>query len=204
MGLKEKLKDSPKLKKILLWMLMPRNQARPRLWVKLFVNPFKHSRGRHSLIRCRARMDVLPFNPFSLGADSTIEDFATVNNGVGAVRIGDRTLIGLGCVLIGPVSVGNDVILAQNIVVSGLNHGYEDVSMPIRMQKVSTKDIVIEDEVWIGANSVIVAGVTIGKHAVVAGGSVVTKSVAAYTIVAGNPAKAIKRYNVDLKEWLKI
>jgi len=107
-------------------------------------------------------------------------------------------------VLIGPVSVGNDVILAQNIVVSGLNHGYEDVSMPIRMQKVSTKDIVIEDEVWIGANSVIVAGVTIGKHAVVAGGSVVTKSVAAYTIVAGNPAKAIKRYNVDLKEWLKI
>jgi len=204
MGIKEKLKGSPKLKNLLLWMLMPRNQARPRLWVKLFVNPFIHSKGRHSLIRCRVRLDVLPFNPFSLGADSTIEDFCTVNNGVGAVSIGARTRIGLGSVLIGPVTIGNDVLLAQNIIVSGLNHGYEDVSMPISMQKVSTKGITIEDEVWIGGNAVILSGITIGKHSIVAAGSVVTKDVPPYTIVAGNPARPKKQYDATLKEWVKV
>lgn len=204
MGLKEKLKESPKLKKMTLWALMPKNQARPRCWVKLLVNPFVHSKGKHSLIRRRVRLDVMPFNPFRLGADSTIEDFATINNGVGAVMIGDRTRIGMGCVLIGPVTVGNDVMLAQNIVVSGLNHGYEDISLPISLQKVSAKEITIADEAWIGANAVLVAGVSIGKHSVVAGGSVVTKSVPPYTIVAGNPAKAIKQYDPISKEWVKL
>jgi len=204
MGLKEKLKSSPKLKMFILWMLMPKNQARPRLWVKMFVNPFVHSKGKHSLIRRRGRLDVLPFNQFKLGADSTIEDFCTINNGVGDVFIGERTRIGLGSVLIGPVTVGNDVLLAQNIILSGLNHGYEDITMPISLQPVSTNPIVIEDECWIGANVVIVSGVTVGKHSVVAGGSVVTKNVPAYTIVAGNPAKAIKGYDGERGEWVRI
>jgi acetyltransferase-like isoleucine patch superfamily enzyme len=204
MGIREKLKGSPKLKNFVLWMLMPRNQARPRLWVKILVNPFVHSKGKHSLIRRRVRLDVLPFNPFKLGVDSTIEDFCTVNNGVGAVLIGDRTRIGLGSVLIGPVTVGDDVLLAQNIIVSGLNHGYEDISKPISLQPVSTKEITIKDEAWIGANSVILSGITIGKHAVVAGGSVVTKDVPDYTIVAGNPAKPVKKYDVDLKKWVRV
>src|SRR5688572_6300910 len=125
MGFSESIKANPQLKAIALWLLTPRNQARPRLWVKLFLNPFKHKKGKHSLIRFRTRMDVMPFNDFVLGDDSTIEDFATVNNGVGRVIIGDRTRIGISCVLIGPVTVGNDVMLAQNIVLSGLNHPYE-------------------------------------------------------------------------------
>jgi acetyltransferase-like isoleucine patch superfamily enzyme len=147
---------------------------------------------------------VLPFNRFQLGADSTIEDFCTVNNGVGDVLIGERTRIGLGSVLIGPVTVGNDVLLAQNIIVSGLNHGYEDVSKPISLQPVSTKPIVIEDEVWIGGNSVILSGVTVGKHSIVAAGSVVTKDVPPYTIVAGNPARPKKQYDASLNQWVKL
>ncbi len=88
MGIKEKIKSNEKLKKLVLWMLMPRNQARPRLWVKWFVNPMKHTRGKRSLVRRRTRMDLMPFNNFVLGKDSTIEDFSTVNNGVGDVIIG--------------------------------------------------------------------------------------------------------------------
>ncbi|HMM10880.1 MAG TPA: acyltransferase [Bacteroidales bacterium] len=203
MGLVEKLKSNPRLKRLALWMLMPRNQARPRLWVKLFLNPFRHTKKKGSLIRRRTRMDVLPFNQFVLGKDSTIEDFATINNGVGPVIIGDRTRIGLGCVVIGPVTVGNDVMFAQNIVVSGLNHGYQDLNLPPSLQPVETKPIHIGDEVWIGANCVITAGVNIGKHAVVAAGSVVTKSVPPYSVVAGNPAKVLKQYNVDTNQWEK-
>jgi acetyltransferase-like isoleucine patch superfamily enzyme len=139
-----------------------------------------------------------------LGESSTIEDFCTVNNGVGDVAIGSNSRIGLGSVLIGPVSIGNQVILAQNIVVSGLNHSYTDVNVPIRLQKVTTSPIIIGDEVWIGANAVITAGVTIGKHTVIAAGAVVTKSIPAYCVAVGNPAKVIKRYNFENKEWEKV
>jgi acetyltransferase-like isoleucine patch superfamily enzyme len=198
-----RIKSSPRLKSLALWMLMPKNQARPRAWVKFLVNPFKHKKGKNSLIRSRTRIDVLPFNDFCLGNDSTIEDFATINNGLGDVLIGDRTRIGISCVLIGPVRVGNDVIMAQNVVMSGLNHGYEDIGQPIRLQKCTTKEIVIDDEVWIGANAVVTAGVHIGKHAVVAAGSVVTKDVPPYTIVAGNPARIIKQYNFQTCAWEK-
>jgi acetyltransferase-like isoleucine patch superfamily enzyme len=204
MGLKERIKSNEKLKKLALWMLMPRNQARPRLWVKLFVNPIKHKKGKRSLIRRRTRMDVLPFNGFTLGEDSTIEDFSTINNGVGDVFIGHRTRIGLGNVLIGPVRVGDDVMFAQNVVLSGLNHSYEDITLPPSRQKVSTNPIVIEDEVWIGANVTVTAGVTIGKHSVVAGGSVVVKDVPPYSVVAGNPGRILKQYHPETKQWERV
>ena len=95
-------------------------------------------------------------------------------------------------------------MFAQNIVASGLNHVYEDINVPIADQHVYTSLITIEDEVWIGANAVITAGVTIGKHSVVAAGSVVTKDVPPYSIVAGNPARLLKQYNKETGEWERI
>lgn len=204
MALKDKLKENPGLKKLALYLLMPKHQARPRKWVQLFINPFTHKKGKGSLIRRRTRMDVLPFNTFVLGRYSTIEDFATVNNGMGAVIIGDHVRVGMGNVLIGPVRIGNHVILAQNIVLSGLNHGYTDPEVPISLQPCSVAEIVIEDDCWIGANSVITAGVKIGKHSVVAGGSVVTKDVPPYTVVAGNPARPIRQYQPLTGTWEKV
>jgi acetyltransferase-like isoleucine patch superfamily enzyme len=204
MNLRQKIKDNARLKKLVLWLLIPENQARPRTWVKWCINPFKHKKGRRSIIRSRSRLDVLPFQEFELGAHSTIEDFATINNGMGPVRIGHHSFIGLSDVIIGPVSIGDHVILAQHIVISGLNHGYEDVHTPISRQKCLVKPVVIGDECWIGANSVITAGVTIGKHAVVAAGSVVTKDVPAFSIVAGNPARVIKQYQPLTQAWEKV
>jgi len=197
----EKIKANPTLKALFLYLLIPRNQARPRRWVKWVLNPFIHHKGKKSLICSRTRMDILPFNKFYIGDDSTIEDFTTINNGVGDIYIGDRTRIGLGCTLIGPVSIGNDVRIAQNVVMSGLNHKYEDISLPISQQGVTTNNIVVEDEVWIGANCVILPGVTVKKHAVVAAGSIVRRNVPAYSVVAGNPAKVMKKYNKETKIW---
>jgi acetyltransferase-like isoleucine patch superfamily enzyme len=204
MSVVSKIKSNPALKSLALQMLIPANEHRPRLWVRLFLNPFKHKRGKGSVIRNMTRMDVFPFNKFSLGERSVIEDFATINNGVGDVFIGDRTIIGLGNTIIGPVNIGNDVMLAQNIVVSAMNHGYEDVTIPPSKQKDIIKLITIEDEVWIGANCVITIGVTIGKHSIVGAGSVVTKDIPSYCIAVGNPAKVIKKYNSETAAWEKV
>jgi acetyltransferase-like isoleucine patch superfamily enzyme len=203
MSIKDKVKGNPALKKFVHWLLIPTGEARPRLWVKWFVNPIVHKKGRGATIKWRTRIDVLPFNKFNMGRNTVIEDFSTINNGVGDVIIGDDTLIGMSNVLIGPVTIGNNVIFAQNIVASGLNHEYSDVSIPISKQKIVVSPIVVEDDCWIAANSVITSGVTIGKHSVVAGGAVVTKNVPPYSVVAGNPAKVIKKYDFDTQQWVK-
>jgi acetyltransferase-like isoleucine patch superfamily enzyme len=204
MSLVQTIKSNPNLKKFVHWMLIPTGQARPRVWVKWFVNPFFHKVANGSTIRWNTRMDVLPFNAFELGNGSTIEDYCTINNGVGAVKIGQNTRIGMSNVIIGPVTIGNNVILAQNIVISGLNHGYEDIHVPIHNQAVSMEPIFIEDDCWIGANAVVTSGVTIGKHCVIAAGAIVTKSIPPFSIAVGNPARIIKKYNFELGEWQKI
>src|SRR5262245_54646146 len=126
------------MKALALGVMMPKNQARPRWWVSMFINPLVHKKGRRSIIRYTARLDVLPFRNFKIGKRTIIEDYACINNGMGDVIIGDNCTIGIGCVLIGPVEIGNNIILAQHIVVSGLNHGYEDLDIPIREQKCTT------------------------------------------------------------------
>ena len=204
MNLTAIIKSNETLRHIIHWLLIPTHQARPRKWVSWFVNPLRHKRGKGVTICRRTRMDVLPFQPFSIGDYSTIEDFATVNNGVGEVSIGSHTRIGLGNVIIGPVAIGNHVIMAQNIVVSGLNHEYANVDIPISLQPIAKSLIVIGDECWIGANVVITAGVIIGKHSVVAAGAIVTKNIPPYSVAAGNPAKIIKQYNQLTKIWERV
>lgn len=203
MGLKEKIKSNSKLKKIVHQAILISNQTRPRLWVKWFVNPFFHKKGKGACIRRRTRLDVVPWNQFELGAFSTIEDFSAINNGVGSVIIGERTKIGLSNTIIGPVTIGNDIRLAQNITLSGLNHNYEDINIPIHKQGVSTAPIHIDDNTWIGANVVVLAGVTVGKHSIVAAGSVVTKNIPPYSVAVGNPARIIKQYNFETNTWEK-
>lgn len=204
MSISSRIKSNPALKRFTLRLLIPANDHRPRLWVRLFLNPFKHKKGRGAIIRWQTRMDVFPFKNFSLGAQSLIEDFTTINNGVGDVFIGDRTIIGMGNTVIGPVKIGNDVMFAQNIVVSGMNHGYEDIHVPPSKQKDICKLITIADEVWIGANCVITAGVNIGKHSIIGAGSVVTKDIPSYCIAVGNPARVIKKYNEETSAWERI
>lgn len=185
-------------------LLRPKNQYRPTWWVRWFWNSWKHKKGKGSVIRRQSRIDVMPFNEFTIGQDTLVEDYATINNQVGPVIIGDRSLIGISSVVIGPVTIGNDVMLAQHVVMSGLNHEFEDIHTPINQQPCSTAPILIEDSVWIGANAVLTSGITVGKHSVIAAGSVVTKDVQPYTVVAGNPARMIKYFDTAINQWIKV
>lgn len=188
--IKALLMNSPKWKMRVHGMIIGR--SRPRLWIRLLINPWFFRHGKKAKIRRGCVLNVSPMNHFYLGDYSSIEEWCVIDNGVGDVCIGHHTLIGMRNTLIGPLTVGNHVILAQNVVLSGLNHRYEDTSMPISLQGVNKNEIIIEDDSWIGANSVITAGVHVGRHAVVAAGSVVTKDVPPFTIVGGCPAKVIK------------
>ena len=204
MSIASRIKSNPALKQLAHRMMIPANEHRPRLWIRWLVNPFFHKKGAHAIVRSRTRMDVFPYNKFNMGTKSVIEDFSTINNGVGDVIIGDQTIIGIGNVIIGPVIIGNEVMLAQNIVVSGLNHGYEDVNSSPRSQKETCRQIIISDDVWIGANSVITAGVTLGKHCIIGAGSIVTKDIPAFSVAVGNPAKVIKQYDPSSGKWEKV
>lgn len=186
------LKDSPKLKKLIDWVIMNQVQTRPRWFIRLLATLYQH-RGKHSVIHRSARMDTPPYRKFSLGDYSVVESFACINNAVGDVLIGDHTRIGLHNTIIGPVKIGNHVNLAQGITVTALNHNFDDTNKRIDEQGVCTKAVTIEDDVWIGANAVILPGVTIGNHCVVAAGAVVTKDVPPHSLVAGVPAKVIKQ-----------
>lgn len=189
---REKFKGNPKLKRFVDWLIMNQVETRPRWYIRLLAPLYQH-RGKHSVIHRSARMDTPPYRKFSLGDYSVVESFACINNAVGDVTIGDHTRIGLHNTIIGPVKIGSHVNLAQGITVTALNHNFNVSDKRIDEQGVSTSPVTIGDDIWIGANAVILPGVTIGNHSVVAAGAVVTKDVPPHSLVAGVPAKVIKQ-----------
>ncbi|MBE6249315.1 MAG: acyltransferase [Prevotella sp.] len=192
--IRTQMKGSPKMKRLLDYLIMNQRDARPRWYVRLLAPLYQH-RGSGSKIYHSVRMDTPPYRRFWLGRHSVIESFCCINNAVGDVTIGDYTRIGIHNTIIGPVCIGNHVNLAQGITITALNHNFEDASKRIDEQGISTKPVVIGDDVWIGANAVILPGVTIGSHCVVAAGAVVTKDVPDNCVVGGVPAKVIKSLN---------
>jgi acetyltransferase-like isoleucine patch superfamily enzyme len=192
------------MKKFVLWSISPNGNPRPRIWVRWFLNPLKHKKGKGSIIRRRSRIDVFPWNRFDIGNLTTIEDFCTINNGSGDVLLGDRVRIGIGSVVIGPVTMGNGSGLGQHVFVSGFNHGFSDGTKNSSQQPLQVKSTVIGEDSHVGANSVVLAGVTIGRRCQVGAGSVVTKDIPPFSVVVGNPARVIKQFNHETKAWEKI
>jgi len=201
MDIVNKIKSNPKLKQFALTLIAPKRNPRPRLWVRWFLNPLKHKKRKGATIRRNSRIDVFPWKRFEVGELTTIESFCTVNNGSGDVLLGDKVRVGIGSVVIGPVRMGHGSGLGQNVFVSGFNHGYADGSKNSSQQALDIRPTIIEDEAHIGANSVVLAGVTIGRNCQVGAGSVVTKDIPPYSVAVGNPARVIKQFNHHTGIW---
>ena len=126
------------------------------------------------------------------GRDINIECGAWFGSGKG-IRVGDRSDLGVDCLVMGSVSIGADVMMGPRCVLISYEHHFADVSRPMNQQGLAEdRPVNVEDDVWLGAGCIVLAGVTIGRGAIVAAGSVVTKDVAPFTIVGGNPARLIR------------
>jgi maltose O-acetyltransferase len=125
------------------------------------------------------------------GNGLTVESDVELGNGLdieigNSVQINERSRIR-------NVKIGSHVMIAPEVMILNLGHITEKLDMPMIFQgKRVYSQTVIEDDVWIGARALLLPGVRIGQGAVVAAGAVVTKDVAPYSIVGGNPAKVIK------------
>lgn len=128
---------------------------------------------------------------------SNIHPTALIREGEN-VTIGDNCLINHNCLIqagkseYGKITIGNYVHTGVNVMIMAFNHGTYTRDVPTKLQDYEDAPIVIKDDVWIGAGSIILAGVTIGKGAVIAAGAVVNKDVPEYAIVGGIPAKVLK------------
>lgn len=124
-----------------------------------------------------------------MGAYSWIAGYAIVR---GDIELGDNVSINPYACLSGKVTIGNGVRIASHVSIVGFNHGFDDIETPIHRQPLTSLGIEIGDDVWIGANAVVLDGVKIGRGAVVAAGAVVAKDIPAMAIAGGVPARVLR------------
>lgn len=147
--------------------------------------------GEGSTLECLLHIRN-PENIF-IGKKVQIQQGVVLRPRINKIIIGDYTGINPYVTIYGKVSIGQYNMIAPHVMLAGGNHAIKSIDTPMILSSEGTnKGIIIEDDVWIGANSIITDGVKIGKGAVIAAGSVVTKDVKPYEIVGGNPAKVIK------------
>lgn len=112
------------------------------------------------------------------------------------IEIGDHSGIGVDCHVVGPVRIGNDVMMATGVIVLTQHHRFDRLDVPMRLQGYHPPEpVTIGDDVWLGARAIIMPGVSIGRGAIVAAGAVVTHDVPAYAIVGGVPARVLRYRN---------
>ena len=141
-----------------------------------------------------------------LGKNNRVMKGAYLCSYVSNARKGEGITTGSGCWIginthlqsgQGGLTIGRNVLIGPNAVISTGNHDYEKTYLPAIEQEFYGKPIHIGDNVWIGSNAVILGGVNIGEHSVVAAGAVVSGDVDAYTVVGGVPARKIREIKRD-------
>ena len=125
------------------------------------------------------------------GNNVNIEHGAEISS---SLSIDDNSGVGINCVCGGKLTIGKDVMMGPECVVFARNHEFMDTERPMRLQGYrEAGECIIGDDVWIGRRVLILPNVHIGSHSIIGAGSVVTKDVPEWSIVAGNPA-VVKKY----------
>tara|TARA_Y100000296_G_scaffold37900_1_gene43845 strand:+ start:4678 stop:5253 length:576 start_codon:yes stop_codon:yes gene_type:complete len=151
-------------------------------------------------ISLSARLDIGPkltspkrkYHKLSLDTGAHIEDRVTINTDHGAVKIGKNCAIGIGCIIIGPADINDNVSLGPNVFICGENrkHSGTDSGLVSSHEAVTVKPVSIGKGTWVGANAIILPGVEIGISNIVAAGAIVSKSSSDYQLLRGTSASA--------------
>jgi acetyltransferase-like isoleucine patch superfamily enzyme len=203
------------LKNIFVSMGLLKSEKQGDYWKIRHLQVGTNTRTHGIKISARANKNIVDHEKklISIGNDSIVSGNFVFENGAGSITIGDRTFIGGGdFICISRIEIGNDVLISWGCTVMdndahsldfelrkndvaewrrGLDEG--KIGFYKNWDHVASKPITIKDKAWIGFKSIILKGVTIGEGAVVGSGSVVTKDVPDWCVVAGNPAKVIKQ-----------
>ncbi|MBT4138037.1 MAG: acyltransferase [Candidatus Latescibacteria bacterium] len=142
-------------------------------------------------------VDILHPELVSIGNDVAFHNGVFLSPCGQWITIGDHCHFAPYCVLYGPLTIGNHVAVAAHVVFASVGHGYDRIDIPMVQQKTEKAEIIIEDDVWIGANAVIIGGVCIGAHSIVGAGAVVTHDVEPYSVVGGTTAKLIRKRDAN-------
>jgi len=102
------------------------------------------------------------------------------------------------------IEIGKNTAIAANVTITDIHHPYIDINVPIEKQDIEVKEVHIGEDCKIYNNTVILSGITIGKHVTIGANSVVTHDIPDFCVVAGLPAKVIKQYNFKTNQWEKI
>jgi maltose O-acetyltransferase len=114
------------------------------------------------------------------------------------LSIGEHSGIGKNMQIVGTeqggrLDIGDDVMIGADVIVYLITHKHDRTDIPIDRQGTTTSTVMIGDDVWIGTRTIIMPGITIGDHAIVGAGSIVTRDVPAWAVAAGAPA-VVKKY----------
>ncbi len=135
---------------------------------------------------------LLVFNLDEHGKNINVERKADFGTGKG-ITIGDNSGLGVRCYVRGPLSIGENVMMGPDVKIITNCHKTDRTDIPMNQQGSMPKSrVCIGNDVWIGANVIILAGVNIGNGVIIGAGAVVTKDIPDYAVVGGVPAKVIK------------
>lgn len=146
-------------------------------------------------VNCMTYRGIVAGDRVTIGKHAIIRPTNIYGSAIGeGLKIGNNSSIGpysyIGCS--GYIEIGDNVMMSPRVSIYAENHLFDDPGLTIKEQGVKREFVKIEDDCWIAANTIILAGVTIGRGSVIAAGSVVTKDIPPYSVVGGIPAKVIK------------
>lgn len=158
-------------------------------------------RGEKTGVSLFARLDIGPrilvgprtSHKFRMAKGSSVEARCVINSWIGDVELGENSNVGIGSIIIGPVIIGSDTTISQNVFITGENRVHSKSSKGLEKAQFDLKPVDIGDGVWIGEGVSILPGVKVGDGVVIGAGSVVTKDCPKNSVIVGNPARILSR-----------
>lgn len=182
-----------------------------------FHKPFYGSFGKRSVLMkpdlIRGKKNIFIGNYVTIRQNAQIECISYWNEKSenkqvfeASIVIGDGTTIERLCHITsaGLLKIGKDCVIAERVLITNASHDYRDINKTIMGGPLSVKPVVIGDNCFFGMDCKVFPGVTIGDNVIVGANSIVMSDIPSFSVCAGVPAKVIKKYDFEKKEWVKV